>query len=565
MMDETIKRGVVTGVQEMERQPARAERRRLLGAGGKWSALEPLLAGLAALIFGLLRLGAPSLWMDEAFSVQLARQPLSVLAQAYLTGSEPNMIAYYLLLHGWLKLGAALGLPANEAFVRLPSVVFAALAAVALYALGRRFLGRTAAVAATIVFVASGWQLTYAQEARGYAMQLALVVVSWLALLRAVSASKGMKGAWRWWLIFSLTGALAVYTQAFSGLILLAQGLTVGVWLLWPTVWRERARRAFPAALASFAAIALLITPFALVSRHGDKTGWLASPNPAELLSHLPKIALPHHGLVTATLVFGVMVASPVWLLASPQGKRLSGRWRATFQRDGGALAATAGPVALAMALWVVAPTLVSYVVSQGPLRIFSGRYLIVILPGLCLALGAGVAALRWPAARLVALGLLAVVLLALAPSYYAHAQVEDWRTPVRWLERAYQPGDGLVSYNNVQGAELSVDYYLQSDGSAARFGPTSPGAIHWDLYGHGDPFGAYQQALDPTALASYAAKHPRLFFIEGRFVDAADEAKAHAAQAWLDAHYRLIGQTSSGVVTIRLYDTRAPAGATGS
>src|SRR5690349_10961823 len=95
-----------------------------------------VLFGLAALAFDLFRLGGPSLWMDEAFSVQLARQPLSVLAGAFTGGGEPNMILYHLLLHGWLGLGGALGIPASEAFVRFPSAVFAALSVVVVYQLG---------------------------------------------------------------------------------------------------------------------------------------------------------------------------------------------------------------------------------------------------------------------------------------------------------------------------------------------------------------------------------------------------------------------------------------------
>ncbi|HEU0028898.1 MAG TPA: glycosyltransferase family 39 protein [Ktedonobacterales bacterium] len=555
-MDETVKRrAVATAEPEVARALAQARGMRRIEA---WA---PLMVGLAALALNLTRLGAPSLWMDEAFSVQLARQPLSTVLAAYSSGAEPNMIAYHLALHGWLALGAALGLPATEFFVRLPSAVFAAAAASALYALGRRFLGRTAAVAAAVVYAASGWQLTYAQEARGYALQLALVVVGWLALLAAVSARSSGWRAWRWWALFVAAMTLAVYTQAFSALVLLAQGLALGAWLVWPSAWRALARRALPGALASFVAIGLLITPFVLTGRSGSKTGWLPSPSVAELAGKLEGLLGSGHRLALAlgaAVALGLAAGAALWLLATPAGVRLRTRLPLVWGRmDGGALIGEARPAAGGLALWVVVPAALSYVISLGPDRIFSSRYLVVILPGLCLLLGAGVAALRWPVGRLVAVGALAVVMVALAPSYYAHAQVEDWRTPVRWLERAYHPGDGLVAYNNVQGCELPVDYYLETDGSAARFDADSPGVVQWSLYGHGNPFKLFGKALERSALAAYAAEHPRLFFIEGRFADARDAAKAHATQAWLDAHYRLIGQTSNGVVTIRLYDTR--------
>src|SRR3984893_14240507 len=59
-----------------------------------------LLVFGVALVFDLYRLGAPSIWFDEAFSVELARQPLPLLWHI-IFGLEPNMELYYLLLHGW--------------------------------------------------------------------------------------------------------------------------------------------------------------------------------------------------------------------------------------------------------------------------------------------------------------------------------------------------------------------------------------------------------------------------------------------------------------------------------
>jgi 4-amino-4-deoxy-L-arabinose transferase-like glycosyltransferase len=194
--------------------------------------------------------------------------------------------------------------------------------------------------------------------------------------------------------------------------------------------------------------------------------------------------------------------------------------------------------------------------------RLFSSRYLVVVMPAAALLVAAIVAALRPRLARMVVAVGLVCAALALVPAYYAHAQVEDWRTPTRWLEAHYAPGDGLVSYNNVQGAEFPVAYYLQTDGSPAHFTLDAPGAVDLGRYGSGDPFAHFGAALDPTALAAYAARHPRMFYIEGRFSDDADAARAHKTQAWLDSHYRFIAQTSSGIVTIRLYDTSEPPAA---
>src|SRR5436309_10978752 len=88
-----------------------------------------LLVGGVALGFDLYRLGNPSIWFDEAFSVELARQPLPLLWHI-LFGLEPNMELYYLLLHGWLAVTGMLGQHSTEFVVRLPSAIFGALSTV---------------------------------------------------------------------------------------------------------------------------------------------------------------------------------------------------------------------------------------------------------------------------------------------------------------------------------------------------------------------------------------------------------------------------------------------------
>ena len=54
-----------------------------------------ILIGVIALGFNLYRLGTPGIWFDEAFSVELARQPLPLLWHI-IWGPEPNMELYYL-------------------------------------------------------------------------------------------------------------------------------------------------------------------------------------------------------------------------------------------------------------------------------------------------------------------------------------------------------------------------------------------------------------------------------------------------------------------------------------
>jgi 4-amino-4-deoxy-L-arabinose transferase-like glycosyltransferase len=192
-------------------------------------------------------------------------------------------------------------------------------------------------------------------------------------------------------------------------------------------------------------------------------------------------------------------------------------------------------------------------------LRLFSSRYLVVILPPLFLLVGLSVQVLRLRVAQV----LLAIALIGLAlttvPLYYRSAQVEDWNSTAHWVEQHYQSGDGLVCYDNSleQGCQVSIEYYLHAYPSAAHFTPDSPGSFSWQKFGPADTSGP-DAAVDPNVLATFGTRHPHLFFIVGRARDAAAEQRALIAQQWLDQHYQRVGQIVTRTVTVYLYATHA-------
>src|SRR6266567_757926 len=159
----------------------------------------PALIGLflfcLALGCNLYRLGVPSIWFDEAFSVELARQPLPLLWHI-IFGPEPNMELYYLFLHFWLALTGSLGLPPTEAVVRFPSAIFAALSTIVVYGLGRRYINPLAGFVGAGLYLLNDLQLVYAQQARSYSLQLLLICIAWYAFFAAITTESYQK---RWW------------------------------------------------------------------------------------------------------------------------------------------------------------------------------------------------------------------------------------------------------------------------------------------------------------------------------------------------------------------------------
>jgi len=545
-----------------------------------------LAIGAVALAFNLYRLGSPSLWFDEILSVERARQSLPVLWHIIFS-TQQNMALYYLLLHFWLSFTTLLGLHATEFVVRFPSAIFATLGSMMVFLLGRRFMGIIGSTIAAGLYLLDMLQLVYAQEARSYSLQLLLICGGWYALFAALGlgagqvsldtegqASEGVahsrSAQYRWWACYVIAMTLAIYAHLFSVLILCAQVLTMGILLALAGPWRGKARRSawssLPAMVVSLASISVLSIPMLLAARHGSKTGWLPIPH----LQDIPQLFLTISDnstfyllmlAVCCILGIGVTVSVHLWQGQAGQGQAPSLHgifWGDSTNDTRLAWLQRLWPALLALLCWLIVPVIASYVISQGSTRLFSSRYLVTIVPPLFLLVALGIVTLRWRVIQVALAAVLLFVALHHVPQYYSSAQVEDWRTPALWLEQHYQAGDGMICYNNAQGCELGIEYYLRAYPSGAQFPADSPGAFSWVDYDSTNRLGDFVAAVKTARLAAYGAKHPRLFFIAGRFTNNKEVALAQAAQHWLDTHYHLIAQSTNGAVTIRLYATVA-------
>lgn len=521
-----------------------------------WQHFPCLVTGVilfcVALSLDLYRLGAPSIWFDEAFSVELARQPLPLLWHI-IFGPEPNMELYYLFLHYWLAFTGWLGFNPTEFIVRFPSAIFAALSVVAVFLLARRFIGMTGGIIGSVLYLLNDLQLTYAQQTRSYSWQLLLICLAWYALLVAMTSEARQK---RWWIGYIITMALAVYVHLFSMLVLLAQVVAVGGLLLLASRSSEQTKRQAVAFAVSLLAIGVLIIPMLLVSLQGAKTGWLPIPVLHDIVSLFVTIGGQQRLYVVAFMtcaslaIIGIAVSYGLRLIDGKFGHSAAGKLFLSYRQWQG--------IAWVLLCWFLAPLVVSFVVSHEATRLFSSRYLVVILPPLFLLVGLGIVTLRWRAIR-IALALVVILLgVSAVPFYYKSAQVEDWNSTTRWLQQHYQTGDGLVCYDNdpEQGCQIATEYYFHAYPGKAHFTADAPGAFSWTSFGTASPAGP-EEAVDPAALAIYGAKHPHLFFIIGRLPDATAAAHVQTALQWLNNNYRFVDQIVTPTVTIRLYITR--------
>ncbi len=177
-------------------------------------AAAAIVAVAAALRF--YRLGAYELWMDEAFSFEMAT--VDHFGAALLRENSPPV--YYALQRLWL-------VPFGEsvAALRSLSALSGALFVAVLIRSGRAFLSPAVGLWSGALAALSPIQVYYSQEARPYALVSLAIVLSLHSLWRALEAGGRLR-----WLAFAAFTLLALATHYFAILVIAPAGLLLWLW-----------------------------------------------------------------------------------------------------------------------------------------------------------------------------------------------------------------------------------------------------------------------------------------------------------------------------------------------
>ena len=271
-----------------------AERRR---ADAWLWALAALTAGGAALRFSTLRV--QSFWLDEAVTHSLVTRSLSSMLAA-IPHSESTPPLYYLLAWVWVRIFGA-----GEAGLRSLSALFGTATIVLLALIARRLAGNRAALAAAALAAANPLLIWYSQEARAYALLVALCALSLWCLLRE---------DWRGW---ALAASLALATHYFAVFIVVPE---LG-WLGWR---HARDSQAAAIAVGAVVVVGAALTPLAIVQAGGNRAAYIHSSALGGRIAAVPKqfligYATPHQTLL-AILAAALALALAAGLRRSDRG-----------------------------------------------------------------------------------------------------------------------------------------------------------------------------------------------------------------------------------------------------
>ena len=171
-----------------------------------------------ALFVRLLGIASRPIWYDEAFAILFSEKGLSAMLYGTLapTGAgsaDIHPLGYYTLLWLWMKIF-------GESLIatRLLSIIAGLVSVYLVYLISLAALSDTKPALLSMLFASlAPFQVHYAQEIRMYSF-----LSMWL-LLATYAYQRGSKtGHWRWWILFSISAALAQYTHNLAAFYLVA-------------------------------------------------------------------------------------------------------------------------------------------------------------------------------------------------------------------------------------------------------------------------------------------------------------------------------------------------------
>ncbi|MGQ9628231.1 MAG: glycosyltransferase family 39 protein [Anaerolineae bacterium] len=418
-----------------------------------WWMVAIILLGLALRFY---RLGAQSLWLDEAFSLWAASFPLDLSLQI-LVGDAVHPPLFYLLLRLTMLAGQ------DEFFLRLPAAFFGVAAIPLIYVVGRRFFGVGAGLLAALLLSLSPLHVWYSQEARMYTMSAFLALLCMYFFLRVAGGlsragfpspyfslqwrenphpsptPQAVEGGGIDWFALGLCSALAYITHYFTLFLPLAQLVFI------ICTFRQNHRLFRKWVLCQALAFAPLV-PWLWAVYHREALsfgiGWIPRPTLLDIPLTLWNFSLGYTG--------------QAGLFSWGLSPRLIGLAFFALTFLNGVRQALFGKVSLLAVFWLALPLAIDFIISLR-LPLYVDRHFLIALPAyLILVAGGAMGNMEnggwrmgngWRAWRFtLGLALVLSATLSLPAVYHDPAFAkEDWRAAARYIEREEKAGDALA------------------------------------------------------------------------------------------------------------------------
>jgi len=400
---------------------------------------------LAIILLGLFlrvyHLQTQSIWFDEAFSVFESKMSLPQLVEtvARVENSPP---LYFVLLHYWMMIFGT-----SESAVRFLSALFGVLAIPVIYLVGRQLFNEEVGLLSALILAISSFNIWYSQETRMYTLMVLLVLLSMYCLLRLLQHS-----TLAWSAGYVLSTALLVYTHFYGLFVLLAQN----IYIMSLVLSKNRTFKLRHWIVLQATVLALLI-PWVVVSnqisRRLGTTVSLTVPTTADFIYTFSV----YSGTAVLLVLFLVLSVLSLFGYQKVRGKM---DWKAPLK----ALERYSWEVHLQnispvyfLSVWLLTINLIPFIISRFSSSIYLERYTIAASVALYLLVAKGIHSINYRYAKIVVIGLVAVLSVANLSVYYTSITKPQAREAISYIDANLKSGDVvLVSH----GQNVVFDYY---------------------------------------------------------------------------------------------------------
>lgn len=243
------------------------------------------------------------IWYDEAFAILFAQKGFSAMLYGTLTqtsagAADIHPLGYYTILWNWIILFGT-----SIASARTLSILFSLFSLYLIYKITSHLLNKKTALYACTLFAILPFQIHYAQEIRMYATLTFWLLLATYAFLKA-------KTNWKWWVLFSISCALAQYTHNLASVYLISLSLTPILQRDWKTL-----RNLILAGLVSLTLYLPWLIHLPAQLSKVNAHYWVKKPG-IEKLFTLILFYLPHLPLPNSLLIIGLLFAMLIITLA---------------------------------------------------------------------------------------------------------------------------------------------------------------------------------------------------------------------------------------------------------
>jgi uncharacterized membrane protein len=403
-----------------------------------------LILALGA-VLRIVNLGADSIWLDEAYSIQFARLPLSQLIDE-TAQSDVHPPLYYLLLHYWIKL-----FNDSEAGARMLSALFGLLSILMLYALAALLFDRATGLLSALLLSLSLFHIEFAQEARMYTLLAFLSVCSFYFFIKLFTTERlapTLTG-------YVITTSLLMHTHVYGFFIIIAENL------FFFTFYFSR-RAGFGQLLKRWlllqAALVVLFLPWLSIMigqfervQHGF---WIPRPT----LNFLRLTWTLYSGSMLLSFIFIPLIALgllPERLTQSNDNAEEHLSLSTPTQRK---TPFSEREKKLLLLFWFLSPIIIPFVLSQVLSSIYLPKYTIAASMAFLVLAARGIMRVRVERVRVVLVFVLLGLSFVNVRAYWSAPHKDFWRESATYFERTAQGGD-LVLFHQESG-HVPFRYY---------------------------------------------------------------------------------------------------------